>query len=279
MSDLHSSDHSSDKSPLGQTVSYDAAYDPTLLFAIPRRDGRASLGLDSLPFTGGDIWNAYELSWLNPRGKPVVAWGEFWVPADSPNIIESKSFKLYLNSLNQHRFDDVDVVTQTLRRDLSACAGAAIEVTLRLPEQWSEFPLREPVGICLDTLDVDIAAYTPQPEWLRTQSTEIVCRQLYSRLLRSRCPVTGQPDWGAVSVAYTGPEIDPVGLLAYIVSFRQHQDFHEQCVERMFSDIQRRCAPQQLTVFARYLRRGGLDINPYRSTEATRPLNSRLFQQ
>ena len=275
-----SPDHSSDQSPLGQTVSYEADYDPTLLFAIPRRDGRERLGLyGALPFSGCDIWNAYELSWLNARGKPVVAWGEFWVPASSPNIIESKSFKLYLNSLNQQRFENLEAVTHTLRRDLSACAGAEIGVELHLPEQWSQFPLSQPAGLCLDGLDVAITAYTPQPELLQIQSSEIVSRQLYSRLLRSRCPVTGQPDWGAISVAYTGPEIDPAGLLAYIVSFRQHQDFHEQCVERVFCDIQQRCAPQSLTVFARYLRRDGLDINPYRSTDQARPLNSRLFQQ
>jgi len=280
MSDLHSPDHASDKSPLGQTVSYDTDYAPALLFAIPRREGRARLGLsDTLPFSGWDIWDAYELSWLNARGKPIVAWGEFRVPASSPNIVESKSFKLYLNSLNQHRFDDLDAVTQTLRRDLSACAGAEIDVVLHLPERWSQFPLSEPAGVCLDALDVAIETYTPQPELLRVQSTQIVSRQLYSRLLRSRCPVTGQPDWGAISVAYTGPEIDPAGLLAYIVSFRQHQDFHEQCVERVFCDIQQRCVPQSLTVFARYLRRGGLDINPYRSTDQARPINSRLFQQ
>jgi 7-cyano-7-deazaguanine reductase len=270
----------SDSSPLGQSVSYDAAYDPTLLFAISRLSGRERLGLNGpLPFSGSDIWNAYEMSWLNARGKPVVAWAEFRIPANSPNIVESKSFKLYLNSLNQRCFDDVDAVTQTLQRDLSACAGAEIEVLLRLPDLWPQFPFSEPVGDCLDVLDVAIEHYTPQPELLQVHSAQIVSRKLYSRLLRSRCPVTGQPDWGVVSVNYTGPEIDRAGLLAYVISFRQHQGFHEQCVERMFCDIQQRCAPQSLTVFARYLRRGGLDINPYRSTDQFRPQNNRLFQQ
>jgi len=271
---------SAEQSPLGQHVDYDTDYDPALLFAIPRSEGRTRLGLvEPLPFRGWDIWNAYELSWLDARGKPQVAWGEFEIPAHSPNIVESKSFKLYLNSFNQHRFDSAASVAQTIHRDVSACVGAPVDVQVHLPGDWARGTLVEPAGDCLDDLDIDIAHYTPQPGLLRVAAPTIDSRQVFSRLLRSRCPVTGQPDWGAVVIAYTGPLIDPAGLLAYIVSFRQHQDFHEQCVERMFGDILARCAPTELTVYARYLRRGGLDINPYRSTHATRPPNPRLFQQ
>jgi len=260
--------------PLGRLVDYDSTYDPTLLFAIERAAGRERLGIGArLPFRGCDLWNAYELSWLDAGGKPRVAWGEFRIPADTRCIVESKSFKLYLNSLNQHRFDSADAVRELLRRDLSACLRADVEVDLHLPESWSRFPLVEPEGRCLDELPLQIDSYQPEPERLRTVSTQRVTRTVFSRLLRSRCPVTGQPDWGTVQIAYTGPEIDEAGLLAYIVSFRQHQDFHEHCVERMFTDIHARCAPQRLTVYARYLRRGGLDINPYRSTGLERPDN------
>lgn len=266
--------------PLGRSVDYDSAYDPGLLFPIARAAGRARLGLDEpLPFHGWDLWNAYELSWLDALGKPRVAWGEFRFPAQSPAIVESKSFKLYLNSLNQQRFDNVDLVRDTLRRDLGAGVGADVEVAVHLPETWSRFPIVEPEGRCLDELPLGISRYEPAPEYLRTISPAVVSRRLFSRLLRSRCPVTGQPDWGTVQIAYTGPEIDEAGLLAYIVSFRQHQDFHEQCVERMFADILERCAPHQLCVYARYLRRGGLDINPYRSTGAEPAPNPRLFRQ
>lgn len=265
---------------LGKTVDYDAAYTPGLLCPIERARGRQQLGLTAPPpFQGWDIWNAYELSWLDSSGKPQVAWAEFRLPATTPAIVESKSFKLYLNSLNQHRFADATAVRATLQRDVSACAGAAVEVQLYLPADWPTVATSEPVGICLDQLAVAIDRYQPAPELLRTVSTQVVSQQLFSRLLRSRCPVTGQPDWGTVQIEYRGPEIDAAGLLAYIVSFRQHQDFHEHCVERMFVDIQQRCAPQQLTVYARYLRRGGLDINPWRSTQLAAPANLRDWRQ
>lgn len=265
---------------LGKSVDYDAQYSPQLLSPIARAAGRMQLGIDSaLPFRGWDIWNAYELSWLDALGKPQVAIGEFWIPADSPNIVESKSFKLYLNSLNQHRFDTLSEVRTALQRDLGACVGAAIDVDLHLPEQWSRFQTVQPTGECLDTLPLKVENYTPAPELLRADSSASVERCWFSRLLRSRCPVTGQPDWGSVQIEYSGPEIDPAGLLAYIISFRQHQDFHEHCVERMFVDISRQCAPQRLSVYARYLRRGGLDINPYRSSDDRRPENTRYFQQ
>ena len=269
-----------DSLPLGKSVDYDAVYDPELLCSIPRQPGRASLGLSGeLPFRGWDIWTAYELSWLDKRGKPLVACAEIWVPADSPNIVESKSLKLYFNSLNQHCFADVDSVRETIARDLAVCLGVEPTVQLQLPSSWGHIARLESAGACIDDLDVAIEHYHPAPELLRTCSSEVVTETLFSRLLRSRCPVTGQPDWATVQVEYTGPQIDRAALLAYIVSFRLHQDFHEHCVERMFVDLQRACAPQRLAVYARYLRRGGLDINPFRSSDNEAPPALRCFRQ
>jgi 7-cyano-7-deazaguanine reductase len=267
-------------SPLGKTVAYDAAYDPGLLYPLARAPGRVQLVLpEQVAMHGWDLWSAYELSWLEPSGKPRVACAEFWIPADSPNIVESKSFKLYLNSLNQHRFAGPGELQATLVRDLAQCLGAVPEVRLHLPADWAALAPCAMPGSCLDDLDVAIEHYEPAPQLLRRRSERMVEEQLFSRLLRSRCPVTGQPDWATVIVEYRGAELDRAGLLAYIVSFRQHQDFHEQCVERMFADILQRCAPERLTVYARYLRRGGLDINPWRSTVAERPVNLRCLRQ
>jgi 7-cyano-7-deazaguanine reductase len=265
---------------LGRAVDYDARYDPHLLCPIPRAGGRAELGIvGAPPFHGWDIWNAYELSWLDAGGKPQVAIGEFRIQASSPNIVESKSFKLYLNSLNQQRFATVADVRVALQRDLAACVGADPVVRLYLPDDWDSFSPSQPQGECLDDIALSVDRYTPAPELLTADAGQVVTRRCFSRLLRSRCPVTGQPDWGAVMIEYTGPAIDPVGLLAYIISFRQHQDFHEHCVERMFVDIAARCRPARLSVYARYLRRGGLDINPYRCSAEQEPPNQRLFQQ
>ena len=265
---------------LGKHVDYEADYDPSLLCPIQRSDGRMQLAVDGpLPFTGCDIWNAYELSWLDGGGKPQVAWGEFRVPAGSPAIVESKSLKLYLNSLNMHRFPSAEVVGNTIAADLTACVGVDVDVAIRPPAQWPQFPVVEPEGVCLDDLLLVTERYTPDPDLLRVVAGEPVTHRYFSRLLRSRCPVTGQPDWGGVTIEFTGVPIDPQGLLAYIISFRQHQDFHEQCVERMFVDLWQRCRPQQLTVSARYLRRGGLDINPWRSSHPAIAANPRWFQQ
>jgi 7-cyano-7-deazaguanine reductase len=269
-----------DSLPLGKSVDYDAAYNPKLLCAIPRQTGRDALNLHGeLPFHGWDIWSAYELSWLNTHGKPVVAYAEIWVPATSPNIVESKSLKLYLNSLNQQRFADDDSVQATITRDLTICLGVTPVVHVQLPSAWEKIQRPEPMGECIDDGDVVIEHYHPAPELLRTRSSQVVTETLFSRLLRSRCPVTGQPDWATLQIAYTGPALDRAALLAYIVSFRMHQDFHEHCVERMFVDLQRLCAPQRLAVYARYLRRGGLDINPFRSSHNEAPTALRCFRQ
>lgn len=269
-------------SPLGKTSEYVATYTPELLFPIPRAAKWAELGLtaQTLPYQGVDLWNCYELSWLTPSGKPVVAIAEFVIPADSPNIIESKSFKLYLNSLNQSIFATRDDLAAVLQRDLSGAAGVPVAVQLRsLTELEAEGFSRLP-GACIDELEVVIDDYNqPQPELLRCDAGRVISESLHSHLLRSNCPVTGQPDWGSVVVEYTGAALDHSSFLRYLVSFRQHADFHEQCVERIFLDVQRLLKPQTLTVYARYLRRGGLDINPYRSTHAVRVDNRRLVRQ
>jgi 7-cyano-7-deazaguanine reductase len=269
-------------SPLGKSSEYIATYTPSLLFPIPRAAKWAELGLtaQTLPYKGVDFWNCYELSWLLPSGKPVVAIGEFSIPADSPNIIESKSFKLYLNSLNQTAFADRAQLQATLEKDLSAAAGKPVGVRIRsLADIESEGVAALP-GVCVDELDVTISGYDrPQPELLRCDDSRLVQESLHSHLLKSNCPVTSQPDWGSVVVEYHGAALDHASFLEYIVSFRQHSDFHEQCVERIFLDLQRLLKPERLTVYARYVRRGGLDINPYRSTELLDVDNRRLARQ
>ncbi len=255
-------------SALGKSVAGSAHYDPGLLFPIPRASGREALGLGAaLPFHGVDIWNAYELSWLDPRGKPQVAMAEFRVPASSPNLIESKSFKLYLNSLNAMRSADFESVQQLLRADLSKAAGGDVGVILRLLNAKEVSTIEAPEGHSIDELDIEIDQYgPPRAELLGADiNAKAVVETLVSDLLKSNCPVTGQPDWASVQIHYAGAPIDRAGLLRYLISYRNHDDFHEQCVERIFRDIQMRCAPEQLTVHARYTRRGGLDINPWRS--------------
>ncbi|MDX5410736.1 MAG: NADPH-dependent 7-cyano-7-deazaguanine reductase QueF [Thauera sp.] len=261
--------HGAESSPLGRVVAYRDTYAPELLFPIERQLKRAELGLraDALPFVGEDLWNAYELSWLDARGKPVVALGEFRVPAASPRLIESKSLKLYLNAFNQQRCASVEEVRVTIARDLSAAAGAAVAVVLRPLHERPERRFGYPEGVCIDTLEIDIDRYQPFPEALRADGPEVQ-ETLYSHLLKSNCLVTGQPDWGTLVVRYRGPAIDRAGLLRYVVSFRAHDEFHEQCVERVFCDLMARCRPRALAVWARYTRRGGLDINPFRASGA-----------
>ena len=270
-------------SPLGKTSEYVATYTPQLLYPIARTVKWAELGLtaQTLPYQGVDLWNCYELSWLTPSGRPVVAIGEFAFAANSANIVESKSFKLYLNSLNQTMFDSRDALVQVLERDLSQASGAPVNVKLRSLSEVEDQGVARLPGVCIDELEVSIADYhQPQPELLRCTANQSISETVHSHLLRSNCPVTGQPDWGSVVVEYCGAAaLDHASLLRYLVSFRQHADFHEQCVERIFLDLQRLLKPQTLTVYARYLRRGGLDINPYRSTHAVHVDNRRLVRQ
>lgn len=253
-------------SPLGKPAAYQAEYDPSLLFPIARLGKREEIGIrGTLPFFGVDIWNAYEVSWLNLRGKPQVAIATITAPADSPNIIESKSFKLYLNSFNQTKLAGTDALLELLRADLSVGFGAPVHVVLTTADAFSSQTIKEPQGLLLDRLDIEVTEYQPNPALLKTDRNAVpVDETLLSHLLKSNCLVTGQPDWGSVQIHYVGTPIDQEGLLKYLISFRDHNEFHEQCVERIFMDIMQRCAPQKLSVYARYTRRGGLDINPWR---------------
>ena len=285
-----------ENSQLGKSSYYIDQYDASLLFPIPRSGKRAEIGIaGAAPFMGADMWTAFELSWLNLRGKPQVALAHFTVPCDTPNIIESKSFKLYLNSFNNTRFADAEAVKAVLRADLSEgvwrrtgteASGAqmvtsSIGVTILLPELFDREPVHELDGLSLDRLDVECTRFTPAPDLLTVALNEPpVSEVLVSNLLKSNCLVTGQPDWGSVQISYTGPAIEQEGLLQYLVSFRNHNEFHEQCVERIFMDIWTRCKPARLAVYARYTRRGGLDINPFRTSYAQAlPRNIRTARQ
>jgi 7-cyano-7-deazaguanine reductase len=274
--------NTADLSPLGKTSAYQTHYAPELLFPIPRQQKRDELALTgTLPFFGVDIWNAYELSWLNMRGKPQVAIATISAPADSPNIIESKSFKLYLNSFNQTRLANEEALLALLREDLSNGFGAPVHIVLTQPEGFEKIKMGELDGLLLDRLDIDVDSYSPAPHLLRAVRDEApVSETLVSHLLKSNCLVTGQPDWASVQIKYVGPQIEQEGLLRYLIGFREHNEFHEQCVERIFVDILRQCAPQKLAVYARYTRRGGLDINPWRSNfSGPPPANLRTARQ
>ena len=271
-----------DQSPLGKSSAYQSQYAPELLFPIARQQKRDELGLSgTLPFFGVDIWNAYELSWLNMRGKPQIAIATVTAPADSPNIIESKSFKLFLNSFNQTRLAGPDALLALLRDDLSNGFGAPVHVTLTHPEEFDGIRMGELEGTLLDRLDIEVDGYSPAPQLLKANHEEAPVEEtLVSHLLKSNCLVTGQPDWGTVQIRYVGPQIDQEGLLKYLIGFREHNEFHEQCVERIFMDVLRQCQPSKLAVYARYTRRGGLDINPWRANFSTgKPGNLRGARQ
>lgn len=267
---------------LGKPTAYHDQYDATLLQPVPRSLNREPLGLypQSLPFHGADIWTLYELSWLNDKGLPQVAVGEISLNANSANLIESKSFKLYLNSFNQTRFANWDAVHSTLQRDLAACAQGEVSVTLFRLEQLAGQPIAMLAGECIDEQDIAIDNYDFNAGYLQGANTgPLVEETLVSNLLKSNCLITNQPDWGSVQIQYRGPQIDREALLRYLVSFRHHNEFHEQCVERIFNDVLRFCQPEQLSVYARYTRRGGLDINPWRSNTAFTPNAGRLARQ
>ena len=280
-----------EESQLGKSSAYVDQYDASLLFPIPRAGKRAEIGVGTdgraMPFFGADLWTAFELSWLTPRGKPQVALAHITVPCETPNIVESKSFKLYLNSFNNTRFHDAQAVRDRIRADISEAvwrgsdSPSTVGVKLLLPEAFDKEPVHELDGVNLDRLDLECTHYTPAPELLTAAFDEQPVNEvLVSNLLKSNCLVTGQPDWGAVQIAYSGPQIDQAGLLRFIVSFRNHNEFHEQCVERIFMEIWRRCKPVKLTVYARYTRRGGLDINPLRTSHPQAlPANIRNARQ
>ncbi|MEZ5607241.1 MAG: NADPH-dependent 7-cyano-7-deazaguanine reductase QueF [Burkholderiaceae bacterium] len=275
-------------SALGKATAYIDQYDPALLYPIARAPQRARLGIAGQPrFFGADWWTAYELSWLNARGKPQLAIAHILVPCESTHIVESKSFKLYLNSFNGTVFADANEVRARIEADVSAAVWtgdavrARVAVRLIAPEDFDREPIHEMDGVNLDRLDLECTHGEPAPELLTAAFDEQPVEEtLTSRLLKSNCPVTGQPDWGSVQIRYAGPQIEQAGLLRYIVSFRQHNDFHEHCVERMFMDLWQRCRPTQLTVYARYTRRGGLDINPWRTSHpGALPPNVRTARQ
>jgi 7-cyano-7-deazaguanine reductase len=290
--------------PLGKAAIYKDQYDPSLLFPIARQLKRAEIGIATdakraLPFFGVDVWNCYELSWLNPRGKPHVAIAVITVPADSANIIESKSLKLYFNSFNNTKLENEQALGMLLQADLSEAVGATVSVRIINSEDFGQNPLdvvdgqlrekilhpllsvRELEGLSIDRLDVECSHYMPEPNLLTADKSEPpVTETLTSNLLKSNCLVTGQPDWGSIQIQYSGPAINQEGLLRYLVSFRNHNEFHEQCVERIFMDILTRCQPNRLAVYARYTRRGGIDINPYRANfTGPLPANHRSARQ
>ena len=268
-----------EQSQLGKNSAYVDQYDASLLFPIPRAVKREELGIHGAPiFFGADLWTAFELSWLNLKGKPQVALAHITVPAESTHIIESKSFKLYLNSFNATKFVDAQAVRDCMREDLDQVLwhGGNIKsrcgVKIILPEEFDKEPVHELDGLNLDRMDIECTQYQPAPELLTAQHDEApVTETFVSHLLKSNCLVTGQPDWGSVQISYSGSQIDQAGLLQYIVSFRNHNEFHEQCVERIFMDIWTRCKPLKLSVYARYTRRGGLDINPWRTSHPQSP--------
>lgn len=265
---LNSQLNQTNKSELGKETEYDDTYNPKRLFPIPRSIKRKEIGIESdqLTFYGFDCWNHYEVSWLNAKGKPIVATAEIYYDCRSPFIVESKSLKLYFNSFNNSTFDDIAEVEQTVKNDLQNIIGADVTVIIKQLDRPSSQSYYDTFnGVCIDDLDIECDTYTVKPEFLcidKQQVTEI----LFSDLLKSNCLVTNQPDWGSVQISYTGTKINHEGLLRYIISFRNHNEFHEQCIERIFIDIMHRCKPNELTVYGRYTRRGGIDINPFRST-------------
>ncbi|NXZ84677.1 NADPH-dependent 7-cyano-7-deazaguanine reductase QueF [Haemophilus influenzae] len=267
---------------LGQKTEYASQYDRTLLQPVPRALNRDGLGItQNQPFTiGADIWTAYEISWLNKKGLPQVAIADIYLDYQSQNLIESKSFKLYLNSFNQSKFADFNAVQQTMQRDLSECAQGDVKVRLNPVAVYDAQKIDHLQGDCIDEQDIEITSYEFNADWLKDcVSNEIVEEKLVSHLLKSNCLITNQPDWGTLHIHYVGKKIDHEKLLRYVVSFRQHNEFHEQCVERIFCDLMHYAKPEKLTVYARYTRRGGLDINPFRSNFENLPENLRLARQ
>lgn len=270
-------------SELGKASNYDDAYNAARLFPLSRTEKRQEIGVnpDQLPFFGFDCWNHYEVSWLNEKGKPIVAMAEIFYDCKTPRLIESKSLKLYFNSFNNSQFNSTSEVEKTIRRDIEERIGGDVVVAIHTLGTDMGIPMQASfTGECLDELDIECTTYTVQPNYL-SASGAVVEETLYSDLLKSNCLVTNQPDWGSVQIVYKGKSINREGLLKYIVSFRNHNEFHEQCIERIFMDIMRHCEPEELTVYGRYTRRGGLEINPFRSSKpvAHTGKNVRLLRQ
>lgn len=264
-----------ENSDLGKVIAYPSDYNPTILFPIARKAKRDEIGVsEPLPFFGFDLWNHYEVSWLNTKGKPIAALAEIVYDCTSPYIIESKSLKLYFNSLNNVQFADLHTLESTIRKDLSERIGSGVMVSIKPLNEIGAHQFKQEEGICLDELDIVCSSYEVDCSLLSVE-TAMVDEVLYSHVLKSNCPVTQQPDWATVQITYKGRKINHEGLLQYIVSYRNHNEFHEQCIERIFMDIMQACKPHYLSINGRYTRRGGIDINPYRSTEPyTSPINN-----
>lgn len=267
---------------LGQKTEYKSQYDASLLQPVPRRLNREGLGIvEDQPFNqGADVWTCYELSWLNPNGLPQVAIADVAIDFKSENLIESKSFKLYLNSFNQTKFASIEEVEQTLTKDLSQCASGQVSVKIHKLADYTNQPIMNFAGECIDEQEIQIDSYAFSNQYLENVAEgEIVEETLVSHLLKSNCLITSQPDWGSVQIHYIGKQLNREKLLRYLVSFREHNEFHEQCVERIFTDLMQFAKPKKLTVYARYTRRGGLDINPFRSNFESIPANLRMARQ
>ncbi|MGM0526701.1 MAG: NADPH-dependent 7-cyano-7-deazaguanine reductase QueF [Pseudomonadota bacterium] len=274
--------NSLDHLKLGQATEYPTQYDASQLLAVPRSLNREPIGIsqqNQLPFHGLDYWTGYEISWLNLKGLPQVAVAYFSVPADSPNLIESKSFKLYLNSFNESRFESWAEVAAIMQTDLSACAGNAVEVSLKPVTAITNELIDDLPGKLIDQQDITIDSYDYNPQLLSVDDNSLTQElSVKSHLLKSNCLITNQPDWGSVYIHGFGPQLDQASLLRYLVSFRRHNEFHEQCVERIFQDLSQ-LGFNKLSVYARYTRRGGLDINPFRSNFEEAPATGRLARQ
>lgn len=269
--------HYSTDLPLGRPALASTSYDPDQLRSVSRKTARQDIGIGEnspLPFWGEDVWNCWELSWLDSEGKPVIAVAEIRIPVTTPNMVESKSLKLYLNSFSMTRINSPETLRQTLARDIGRIVEGTVSIQLILPEAFGQLRIMEPEGICIDRQNITVTEYTINPDLLVVEK-QSVSQSLFSRLIRTNCPVTGQPDWATLCVTYTGSRIRPDSLLRYFVSFRQHQGFHESCVETMFCHILQKCRPETLTLSARFTRRGGIDINPFRSTEKSSGPNYR----
>jgi 7-cyano-7-deazaguanine reductase len=271
--------NTTNQNPLGKKIRHSPKYNPKHLFPVSRKETRKAIGIEKkIPFSGVDIWNAYEVSWLNSNGKPRVAVAEIRFPLSTKNIIESKSLKLYLHSIIQTKFHSTEAVLSAMEKDLSSVASGDVSVALTSPSKFQTVKIISPSGVCIDDLDIKIDQYLPTPDFLIV-GEETVNEKLFSNLLLTNCPITGQPDWATIVIEYSGKKIDQAGLLRYIVSFRKHACFHETCVEQIFIDIAGRCNPDKLSVYARFTRRGGLDINPYRSNFDIHPENLRFARQ
>lgn len=276
---MHNNHGLPEQSQLGKKADYESQYNPEKLFPIPRKLNRDKIGLaDKIPFYGIDIWNHYEVSWLDSKGKPIVAIAEIIYDCTSENIIESKSMKLYFNSFNNTKINDIKTLGNTIKNDIEARIHSPVIVNIILLRKFqNELLFSGFKGISIDDLSVECTQYFIDPTLLKTEE-KIAQETLCSDLLKSNCLVTNQPDWGSVMIQYSGKKINHESLLQYIVSFRNCNEFSETSIERIFTDIMKYCQPESLFVYGRFTRRGGLDINVIRSTEPVSPKDNWNFR-